>query len=1011
MELIEKILNFRNVADPLLISEQFLPYVAGLAGLGFVMGMTVAFGTWYRSASSIEKLEEETAELKKGDIDVSGDDAGEGGLEGDAVSGTAVAVSGAALARDSDSDIAFDDDLSFAATERPDDADDLTLLEGIDAEKAAEMNRAGIYRFSQLEGMNEEERRKFSFKFGWPDINWGAWAATAAAAGIGGQTLLDRRDERAEELSGTLQADDDDFRIAGALDEAPGNADDLTVLEGIDEARAGELNRAGIYRFSQLEGLSTGEREELSRRLDWPQIELGIGAGAAALAVGLAGSLGKGEEATGENEGITSTSEEGRDDAAGTLEPAPSIPDWAMGGGDDLSVMAGVDPEDAARLNSEGVYTMAQLESWPAGRRRAMQSNFSWSDLDWDSWLVPAAAVTAGAVAAHDQGDQGGGENESNSADTVSPESSPEVRDWTWGDSFRETDAHVSDPGPGSVESPVETSDGDAAMHQAKKETEAVWEAERIRLATGSSAADQEVAVSGDSGTDFSTAGMAVGAAGAFGALGMGLAQRPDHADDLTEINGIDSEIEGKLNELGIHTHDQIAKWSEENIGAVEAELGAVGRITREEWVSQAIILSGVGVGEMVEKEPERPERLGYMPVVASFEGENIELDEDFGVVYRERPEVVDDLKQIRGIGAVIEGKLNAKGIYRFRQIASWNPYNVWVFGRELDFPGRITRENWVSQAGELVEPQVEVPPGETLVAPDPVPETSETGEENPAVVPGAIDPPKPDIPGVVTSPAPDMGIAAAGAAAPATISDLDGNEIQGIFGLGESESSRVVFVMDVSRSLTPAQLQMSKDELGAALRRLPESTRYQVIFFSGASWFAHQRMIEGGARGEDVVIEDRDGTMTWHSGFGGFEFEDGNDNLPTADWLSASPDNISSTLADIEAVEKSYGTTWNLPLTMAMNLEPAPESIYFLTDGETARQERVAEEMVEMAIKRGVQRIHTIAMMVPGASVSLNRIARGTNGDHCLVVAGGKVLRDHELRTYLAEKDIRLDD
>ena len=117
------------------------------------------------------------------------------------------------------------------------------------------------------------------------------------------------------------------------------------------------------------------------------------------------------------------------------------------------------------------------------------------------------------------------------------------------------------------------------------------------------------------------------------------------------------------------------------------------------------------------------------------------------------------------------------------------------------------------------------------------------------------------------------------------------------------------------------------------------------------------------------------------------------------------------ATLEDIEAVGKSYGTTWHLPLTMAMNLEPAPKNVYFLTDGETARQDQVAEEMVEMAKARGNTKLNTIALMVPGASVPLHRMAVGTGGEYSLVIAGGKVLKDDELREYLAEKDIALND
>ncbi|KCZ94351.1 NADH-quinone oxidoreductase subunit NuoE [Hyphomonas johnsonii] len=74
-----------------------------------------------------------------------------------------------------------------------------------------------------------------------------------------------------------------------------------------------------------------------------------------------------------------------------------------------------------------------------------------------------------------------------------------------------------------------------------------------------------------------------------------------------------------------------------------------------------------------------------------------------------ERPEAVnipvenrDDLKRIKGIGPSNEDALNALGICTFRQIAEWTPANIdWVEGN-LSFPGRIEREQWVSQAKDL---------------------------------------------------------------------------------------------------------------------------------------------------------------------------------------------------------------------------------------------------------------------------------------------------------------------
>ena len=63
-----------------------------------------------------------------------------------------------------------------------------------------------------------------------------------------------------------------------------------------------------------------------------------------------------------------------------------------------------------------------------------------------------------------------------------------------------------------------------------------------------------------------------------------------------------------------------------------------------------------------------------------------------------------DDLKRIKGIGPVNEKALNALGIYTFSQIAAWTPANVDWVEDNLSFPGRIERENWISQAKLLAD-------------------------------------------------------------------------------------------------------------------------------------------------------------------------------------------------------------------------------------------------------------------------------------------------------------------
>lgn len=61
--------------------------------------------------------------------------------------------------------------------------------------------------------------------------------------------------------------------------------------------------------------------------------------------------------------------------------------------------------------------------------------------------------------------------------------------------------------------------------------------------------------------------------------------------------------------------------------------------------------------------------------------------------------EHADDLKRIRGIGVLIEKRLNAIGIRRYEQIANWTSGDIDRVSRMLEFKGRIERESWVEQA------------------------------------------------------------------------------------------------------------------------------------------------------------------------------------------------------------------------------------------------------------------------------------------------------------------------
>jgi predicted flap endonuclease-1-like 5' DNA nuclease len=71
-----------------------------------------------------------------------------------------------------------------------------------------------------------------------------------------------------------------------------------------------------------------------------------------------------------------------------------------------------------------------------------------------------------------------------------------------------------------------------------------------------------------------------------------------------------------------------------------------------------------------------------------------------------------DDLKLIVGVGPVLERMLQQLGITTYRQIARWSERDIDEFDAKLpEFPGRIRRDAWVTQARELHQSKYGAPP------------------------------------------------------------------------------------------------------------------------------------------------------------------------------------------------------------------------------------------------------------------------------------------------------------
>lgn len=80
-----------------------------------------------------------------------------------------------------------------------------------------------------------------------------------------------------------------------------------------------------------------------------------------------------------------------------------------------------------------------------------------------------------------------------------------------------------------------------------------------------------------------------------------------------------------------------------------------------------------------------------------------VDLENDAPPPLLGAPGTPDNLKSIVGVGPVLERMLYQLGITSYRQIARWTERDIDEFDAKLpEFPGRIRRDEWVTQARAL---------------------------------------------------------------------------------------------------------------------------------------------------------------------------------------------------------------------------------------------------------------------------------------------------------------------
>lgn len=375
---------------------------------------------------------------------------------------------------------------------------------------------------------------------------------------------------------------------------------------------------------------------------------------------------------------------------------------------DDLTRIRSIDPAVSARLIELGVGRYRDVAAWLPGDVARISKALGFSGrIEQENWIEQAQILARGGETAYarrkDRGETATAPpviNGSVQKPAATPVIAPAVA--------TTTSPHVSDRAA-FAQSP------DAPV-RAQKTAQA--EASNVAKTAG---VDDE--------TSRTTVPGLAGAAASAAAAGLGTLSSTMR-DTLQRIGGINAEVEKLLNTQSINRYAQVASWTAADAMRFDRLLGQEGRVKRENWIEQAQILARGGDTAYSRQfdqrhapagtpslDVARPNRLSdairdtaaktvaepaSAPRPADMSGLRSVRSEAYagaGQMGGGKSAQVDDLKRVRGVGVLIEKKLNSMGVTSYRQIANWSGADIDRVSQVLDFRGRIERENWVEQA------------------------------------------------------------------------------------------------------------------------------------------------------------------------------------------------------------------------------------------------------------------------------------------------------------------------
>ena len=204
----------------------------------------------------------------------------------------------------------------------------------------------------------------------------------------------------------------------------------------------------------------------------------------------------------------------------------------------------------------------------------------------------------------------------------------------------------------------------------------------------------------------------------------------------------------------------------------------------------------------------------------------------------------------------------------------------------------------------------------------------------------------------------------------------MDGHGTGGFFGIGDkggAAAQRILYIIDMSRSLKEPQISLIKDRLLNSMADLTGRQHYEVLFYSGPVW----------QLGDDPSTA----SNRWVKGRNHHDYTPPA-APPEGQWRQYPP----SVRAEIESyvmneLYTTVGTDWRHPFQIAFQMDPLPEVIYFLTDGKVDNSEETIQ-LIENQSQGGegeIPQINTIAFGLEDQDGvgSLKTMSEMTYGEH----------------------------